>query len=329
MFKIGILLIVTSTSLLFSMDNIFYIKKYIHPSSKLGNPTNNVNYNIFLQYDKVMFDKQNKIGIFYFYMTPYFKNKNNKNIFYVYKKSKNTYNLTEKKRLIKSDKYPKLKIEVHNVNKNILIELDEKIKKIKEKIFLQRNIEEKKRMDLKDSRFDNDSNTMKLGSIIERVFDSAIENQEIDFLKKVFEDEKNNINVVIYDLCYGESKIDSCIENDLYLKLNHGQLKKISSSKLEIKEFKTKKKNHKKLNIKIENIERFQYSDGRYYLYFYDKEKSCIEDKEYKSSISIKESFIDDIETKMIDSQYKWLKGRKIEKCFNGIVRSNQLYFGF
>lgn len=330
MFKIGILLIIIFNNLLFSMDNIFYFKSYIHPSKKLGNLKNSIKYNFICKYHKVVFG--DNVGTFSFYIIPFFQNPINgyeENIFSFYKKRKGYYGLSKKKKLIQNNKYPKLEVKIYNINLFETDKIDLMIQDVKEKNIVKENLKLEKRQTLKDARFDNDSNTMKLGSLIERVVEKAIENQEIYFLKKIFDNKDYDVDIIINDLCYGEARIDSCINDDLYLKLNYGQLKKISSSKLETKpKFSTKKKNHKKLNIKIENIERFKYSDNRYYLYFYNTKESCNKDKGYLSKVNIKESFIEDIGNKKIKSEYKWLKGRSFDKCIEGFVDSEKLKFG-
>ena len=343
MFKIRVLLlIIVSSTLLFSVDNLSYFKKYILISKKISKPTDPISYNMMVQYDRVEFTKTTEkgIGIFYFYIIPYlhFNKYHGKHFLSISKKNKKYYNL--KQDYPHSYSYPELRLKISHISLKALDKLESKFKNSKILRFLLVNLKADKRMNLKDNRFTNDRNTMKLGSIIERVVSKSIENKSIYFLEKVLDTKKYKMEVVIDDLCYGENRIDSCVGDDLHLTWKNGVLEKIISEEpisisskkkktsLNKKHLTKKKKNYGNKKVKVDNVERFKYSNGKYYLYFYTTKESCQEDTAFESKVNIKESFVSDINGQMIDGNYQWLKGRSIEKCFNGVIDNDELYFG-
>jgi len=311
-----IVILIGLINLLNANSNLSYFKKNIFSENKLGE---NIEYNIAVIYQKSEVLSPAVCTIKYT-LIPFFINKEDgKKFFSVHQEEY----LLEDKIDKKSLEYPILELKV-NMKKDITCsEIYTSLLKTKEtknlgKLriirLLAKNRLAKKEF-LKNGKFNENKKRISFGRVVEKSFLDTIKDNRLYFLK----DNNSTIDILVKDLCYGNQKTDFCIGNNLVLKLKSGNLQKVSSSRLV--------ETHK-VKVKIENIERFQYSDGRYYLYFYNSKKACNKDKEYQSKINIKESFIVDIESRTIDSQYKWLKGIKFNNCIQGSIYNNQLKFG-
>jgi len=297
-------------------SNLSYFKKSIFSEKKLGE---NIEYNIAVIYQKSEALSPSVCSIKYT-LIPFFVNKENGEKFFAIHQEEY---LLEDKIDKNSLEYPLLELKINMQEDTNCSKIYTSLLKIKEtktlgKLRIIRLLAKNKLVKkefLKNGKFNANKQRISFGTVIEKSFLDVIKEHRIYFLK----DNNNTIDILVKDLCYGNQKTDFCIGNDLVLKLKSGDLQKKSSSRLV--------ETHK-VKVKIENIERFKFIDGRYYLYFYDSKKACNKDKEYQSKVNIKESFVTDIKSKIVDSQYKWLKGREFNNCIQGSIYNSQLKFG-
>ena len=314
-------------------SNLEYFKTYIHFTKKIFNkPTHAMKYNVGViinSYEMVDNECQITYDIF-----PYFQPLWAKAPFFPSFKD-NRFDLKQGKG--KVHKFPKMQLKIADADESMCKFIYDSLKKTNSKTqrFSTKMLKDS-REKLRNKRFDNHDVTVKFGSLIERVIKKCLAYKEIYVFKKSSILETKSATILIKDLCYSKSAIDSCQGDDLVLSLNNNVLQPNELSETPSISFFEKVKNiftsndtktkktvpSKTIKVKVENLERFKYSDQRYYLYFYNSRESCNQDTEYLlSKVKIKESFIDDINNREIDSHYKWLKGR-------GFVDNQKLKFG-
>jgi len=334
-------------------SNLDYFKAYIDFKKNIfKKPSHEMNYNVGIKIKS--HEIVNEVCQITYDIFPYFKPLWAKAPYFP------SFNSDSKRFDLKQGKgrryeFPTMQLKIFNVSGNECEKIFSSLKVTNGKTirFLGADLKSS-REKLKDKRFNSNRYTVKFGSVIEKVIKECLVQQKIYILKKSSILANKSITIYIEDLCYRDSKIGSCFEKDLLLELNNNNLSVIGSSDINSTELtrqkgevsnsyllffekfknifndtKTKKESFSRdIKVKVENIERFKYTDNRYYLYFYNTKESCNKDNDYLSKVNIKESFIEDIGTKKINSEYKWLKGRSFDKCIEGSVDSEKLKFG-
>ena len=335
-------------------SNLDYFKAHIEFREKTFNvPSTKMKYNVGIKIKS--HEIVNEVCQITYDIFPYFKPLWAKAPFFPSFDSKNNNKFYLKQGKGRKYEFPTMQLRISYVSENECETIFRSLKVTNGKSIRFLGADLKSSLDkLKDKRFNRNRGTVKFGSVIEKVIKKCLVQQRIYIFKKSSILNDKSITIHIEDLCYGDSKIGSCFEKDLLLELNNNNLSVISSSDINSTELtrqkgevsnsyllffekfknmfndtKTKKESFSRdIKVKVENIERFKYTDNRYYLYFYNTKESCNKDNDYLSKVNIKESFIEDIGTKKINSEYKWLKGRSFDKCIEGFVDSEKLKFG-